>query len=165
MNQMNALAFIVAVSLAMLGTASMSAAQQAGSNEDEAAIRKVIVEMTEGFNNHDGEAAARMYTPDARFVSVRGDKQQFGSSCRSSACDRAPLGETGPVIHLDFRRNRKLGPMTRYPTPKNDFQIDRIHNGAVCKEIGERLSIALGPQSIELQPRLGSLMKQLSEQA
>ena len=72
MNQMNALAAI-AVSLAMLGTASMSAAEQAGSNEDEAAIRKVIVEMTEGFNNHDGKAAARMYTPHARFVSVRGD--------------------------------------------------------------------------------------------
>jgi hypothetical protein len=55
--------------------------------------------------------------------------------------------------------------MTRYPISQNDFQIDRIHNGAVCREIGERLSIALGPQSIELQPRLGSLMKQLSEQA
>ena len=51
----------------------------------------------------------------------------------------------------------------RYPSPQNDFQIDRIHNGAICKEIGERLSIALGPQSIELQPRLLSLMKQLSE--
>jgi uncharacterized protein (TIGR02246 family) len=73
MTQMNALAVIVAVSLATFGTASMSGAQQSGSNDDEAAIRKVIVEMTEGFNNHDGEAAARMYTPDARFVSVRGD--------------------------------------------------------------------------------------------
>ena len=73
MNQMNALAAIVAVSLATLGTTSMSGAQQAGSNEDEAAIRKVIVEMTDGFNNHDGKAAARMYTPDARVVSVRGD--------------------------------------------------------------------------------------------
>jgi len=73
MNQMNALAFIVAVSLAAFGTASISGAQQAGSNEDEAAIRKVIVEMTEGFNNHDGKAAPRMYAPDARFVSVRGD--------------------------------------------------------------------------------------------
>jgi uncharacterized protein (TIGR02246 family) len=73
MNQMNALAAIVAASLATFGTASLSGAQQAGSNEDEAAIRKVIVEMTEGFNNHDGKAAARMYTPDARFVSVRGD--------------------------------------------------------------------------------------------
>jgi uncharacterized protein (TIGR02246 family) len=73
MNQMNALAAIVAISLAALGTASTSRAQQAGSTEDEAAIRKVIVEMTDGFNNHDGKAAARMYARDARFVSVRGD--------------------------------------------------------------------------------------------
>jgi uncharacterized protein (TIGR02246 family) len=73
MDQMKALTAIVTVSLAMLSTVSLSAAPQAGSNEDEAAIRKVIVEMTEGFNNHDGKAAARMYSPDARFVSVRGD--------------------------------------------------------------------------------------------
>jgi len=33
-------------------------------------FRKVIVEMTDGFHNHDGKAAARMYTGDARFVSV-----------------------------------------------------------------------------------------------
>jgi hypothetical protein len=51
-----------------------------------------------------------------------------------------------------------------YPTPQNDVQIDSAHTGAVCKEMGERLSIALGPQSIELQPRLLSLMKQLAEQ-
>jgi uncharacterized protein (TIGR02246 family) len=73
MKRMSAVTAALAVSLATWGTASMSAAQQAGSNEDEAAIRKVIAEMTEGFNNHDGKAAARMYTPDARFVSVRGD--------------------------------------------------------------------------------------------
>jgi hypothetical protein len=48
-----------------------------------------------------------------------------------------------------------------YPTPQNDVQINRVHTGAICKEMGERLSIALGPQSIELQPRLLSLMKQL----
>ena len=73
MNQLNALTAIVAVSLATFGTTSMSGAQQVASNEDEAAIRKVIVEMTDGFNNHDGKAAASMYAPDARFVSVRGD--------------------------------------------------------------------------------------------
>jgi uncharacterized protein (TIGR02246 family) len=68
-----ALAVILAVSLAAWSTASMLSAQQAGNNEDEAAIRKVIVDMTDGFNHHDGKAAARMYTQDARFVSVRGD--------------------------------------------------------------------------------------------
>jgi hypothetical protein len=67
------------------------------------------------------------------------------------------------MIHLDFGEIESSAKM-RYPTPQNDFQNDRIHNGAVCKEIGERLSIALGPQSIELNPRLLSLMKQLSEQ-
>jgi uncharacterized protein (TIGR02246 family) len=73
MNHIEALSVIIAVGLAALGATSVSRAQQAGGSEDEAAIRQVIVEMTEGFNNHDGKAAARMYTPDARFVSVRGD--------------------------------------------------------------------------------------------
>jgi hypothetical protein len=52
-----------------------------------------------------------------------------------------------------------------YPSPQNDVQINRVHTDAVCKEMGERLSVALGPQSLELQPRLLSLMKQLVEQA
>jgi uncharacterized protein (TIGR02246 family) len=39
----------------------------------EAGIRKIIVEMTEGFNSHDGKAASRMYAQDARLVTVRGD--------------------------------------------------------------------------------------------
>ena len=44
-----------------------------------------------------------------------------------------------------------------------DIQINRIQSGAVCKEIGERLSVALGPQSSELPTRLLRLMKQLAE--
>jgi hypothetical protein len=52
-----------------------------------------------------------------------------------------------------------------YPTPQNDVQINHVHADAVCKEMGERLSVALGPQSIELQPRLLSLMKELAKQA
>jgi hypothetical protein len=53
----------------------------------------------------------------------------------------------------------------RYPAAQNEVQIDRAHAGAVCEEIGERLSVALGPQFIELQPALLALIKQLSEQA
>jgi uncharacterized protein (TIGR02246 family) len=49
-------------------------AQSPGSREDEEAIRKVIVEVTEGFNQHDAKAATRMYTPDADLVTVRGDR-------------------------------------------------------------------------------------------
>lgn len=46
-------------------------------------------------------------------------------------------------------------------THQNDVQIDRVHSGAVCKEIGEKLSVVLGPQSIELPPHLLALMEQL----
>ena len=59
----------------------------------------------------------------------------------------------------------ELGAIMPYPTLQNDVQINRVHTDAVCKEMGERLSVALSPQSLELQPRLLSLMKQLVEQA
>jgi uncharacterized protein (TIGR02246 family) len=38
---------------------------------DEAAIRGIVAEMTDGFNRHDAKAATRMYAADADFVSVR----------------------------------------------------------------------------------------------
>jgi uncharacterized protein (TIGR02246 family) len=67
------LAGAIAVSLAMLVSVPAVNAQQPADSDSEAAIRQVIVEMTDGFNNHDGKAASRMYTPDARLVTVRGD--------------------------------------------------------------------------------------------
>lgn len=90
--------------------------------------------------------------------------QQFGSKdCGSSSCDRPPLGETGPNDPFALCDIEQLGTVMPYPTPQNDVQINRVHTGAVCKEMGERLSVALGPQSIELQPCLLSLMKQLEQ--
>jgi uncharacterized protein (TIGR02246 family) len=67
------LAGTIAVSLAMLVSVPAVNAQQPADSDSEAAIRQVIVEMTDRFNNHDGKAASRMYTPDARLVTVRGD--------------------------------------------------------------------------------------------
>ena len=61
-----------AVGLAALVFISDASAQNTES-ESEAAIRKIIVAMTEGFNSHDGQAASRMYAQDARLVTVRGD--------------------------------------------------------------------------------------------
>jgi uncharacterized protein (TIGR02246 family) len=46
--------------------------QNQGMNEE--AIRNVILQMTAGFNKHDAKAATQMYTSDADFVNVRGDK-------------------------------------------------------------------------------------------
>ena len=48
-------------------------AQNIGVSEDEAAIKNLMAEMTNGFNNHDAKAATRMYAPDGDFVSVRGE--------------------------------------------------------------------------------------------
>lgn len=41
--------------------------------------------------------------------------------------------------------------------------INRIHSGAICNEIGERLSAALGPQSNELPARLQALIDELAK--
>jgi len=58
----------LAVAYTMVGGAQTSSDRQ-----DEEAIRKVIMEMREGFNTHDVKAATRMYAPDADFVTVRGE--------------------------------------------------------------------------------------------
>ena len=52
---------------------AISIAQNIGAPEDEEAIKRLMVEMTNGFNNHDAKAATRMYAPDGDFVSVRGE--------------------------------------------------------------------------------------------
>lgn len=44
---------------------------------------------------------------------------------------------------------------------QNDAQADRVHADAICAEIGERLSAALGPPRHELAPRLFELMDNL----
>ena len=58
---------------AIVGLLTTGSAQSVGSREDEESIKKVITEMTDGFNEHDAKAATRMYMPDADFVSVRGE--------------------------------------------------------------------------------------------
>jgi uncharacterized protein (TIGR02246 family) len=59
----------LAVSYAMTGSA-----QTSSDREDEEAIKNIIVETTAGFNAHDAKAATRMYTSDADFVTVIGEK-------------------------------------------------------------------------------------------
>ena len=52
----------------------MSCNQDHDPGKDEQAIRDIILQMTEGFNKHDAKVATQMYTSDADFVNVRGDK-------------------------------------------------------------------------------------------
>ena len=58
----------VGAAAALIATANAQAV-----HTDEAAIRQLIAEMTEGFNQHDGAAASRMYRTDASLVTVRGE--------------------------------------------------------------------------------------------
>ncbi|GEP56168.1 SgcJ/EcaC family oxidoreductase [Reyranella soli] len=67
-----ACAAIIGVS-ALAGYVVVAGAQQMGATADEQAVRQVITDMTEGFNSHDGRAASRMYMPEARLVTVRGE--------------------------------------------------------------------------------------------
>jgi uncharacterized protein (TIGR02246 family) len=66
-------ATLLAVVIGISGFCLVSQAQNVASSGDEDAIRKVIIAMTDGFNRHDAKAAAQMYEPDARFVTVRGE--------------------------------------------------------------------------------------------
>ncbi|HVI77191.1 MAG TPA: hypothetical protein VM715_03325 [Candidatus Acidoferrum sp.] len=42
--------------------------------------------------------------------------------------------------------------------------LSRLHCGAICKEMGERLSLALGAQSNKLPPALLALVGRLKKQ-
>jgi len=45
-----------------------------------------------------------------------------------------------------------------------DVQIDRTHNAAIRREIGDRFRIALNAERLPLTPHLASLLDQLAAQ-
>jgi hypothetical protein len=45
-----------------------------------------------------------------------------------------------------------------------DVQIDRTHNAAIRREIGDRFRIALNAERLPLTPRLSSLLERLAAQ-
>jgi hypothetical protein len=53
--------------------------------------------------------------------------------------------------------------MTNFAHP-GDVQIDRTHNAAIRREIGDRLRISLNAERLPLTPRLASLLDRLAEQ-
>jgi hypothetical protein len=50
---MNSIITVLASAVSIFGISMQGFAQSLGSREDEIAIRAVIVDMTDGFNNHD----------------------------------------------------------------------------------------------------------------
>ena len=72
--QLTARTLVIAViGVAAIGYAANVGAQRDTRSEDEEAIKRVIIEMTTGFNSHDARAASSMYTSDAKLTTVRGE--------------------------------------------------------------------------------------------
>ena len=61
--------------------------QKQNQEKDEQAIRNIILQMTDGFNKHDANAATEMYTSDADFVNVRGDKYTGAAEIRQKLAE------------------------------------------------------------------------------
>ena len=81
-------------------------------------------------------------------------KQRFANQDRGSAHRYRPsLGDIPPNSSLEI-----IMPNLAH---QNDVKIERVHSDAICEEIGERLSVALGPQRHELPPRILALMDNL----
>jgi hypothetical protein len=53
--------------------------------------------------------------------------------------------------------------MTNFAHP-GDVQIDRTHNAAIRREIGDRFRISLNAERLPLTPRLASLLDELAAQ-
>ena len=53
--------------------------------------------------------------------------------------------------------------MTNFAHP-GDVQIDRTHNAAIRREIGDRFRIALNAERLPLTPTLASLLDRLAAQ-
>ena len=53
--------------------------------------------------------------------------------------------------------------MTDFAHP-GDVQIDRIHNAALRREIGDRFRISLNAERLPLTPHLASLLDRLAAQ-
>jgi hypothetical protein len=51
------------------------------------------------------------------------------------------------------------------PALRGDVQIDRVHNAALRREIGERLAVGLGNEPIGMPPHLMMLMNRLRDEA
>jgi len=71
--------FRLAITCAVLSIALSLPSRADNGSTDEQQIRSVVTEMTDGFNKHDARAASQMYTADADFVTVRGERANGAS--------------------------------------------------------------------------------------
>lgn len=70
-----------------------------------------------------------------------------------------PVGKCPALPTNTSKRNA----MTNFAEP-GDVQIDRTHNAAIRREIGDRFRIDLNAERLPLTPRLSSLLDRLAAQ-
>jgi uncharacterized protein (TIGR02246 family) len=129
---------VAAAVLASLFLAPSVAAQ--GTPQDEQAIRRVIVEMTEGFNQHDARASTRMYTTDADLITVRGERfrgtAEFEKGLASIFATRAReathrtlnvsvrfIRPDVALAHVTNELSGLIGPDGQRPAPHQDLSL------------------------------------------
>ena len=66
-------ALVLIAFVVLLGQPAVSVDEALASHTDLDAIKQLITEITAAFNTHDAKAFARLYTPDAWLVTVRGE--------------------------------------------------------------------------------------------
>jgi uncharacterized protein (TIGR02246 family) len=66
-------ALVLIALIVLLGQPAVSVDEALASHTDLDAIKQLITEITAAFNTHDAKAFARLYTPDAWLVTVRGE--------------------------------------------------------------------------------------------
>ena len=109
---------LLAVVIWLSGFGLVTQAQNVGSSGDEDAIRRVVVAMTEGFNHRDGKAAAQMYEPDARFVTVRGEVMS-GQPAIEKGLASILSGRAKKRFPADARCCRQIPPTGRRASPRD----------------------------------------------
>ena len=72
MSQRSALFVVVVMAFMLLGTQEGNAQTAPTSSADEAALRRVVQQVQDGWNAHDGKAFAAAFTSDADYVVVNG---------------------------------------------------------------------------------------------
>jgi uncharacterized protein (TIGR02246 family) len=83
MQQLMAATRAVVIGTAAICCVAAVAAEPVAKPADETEIRRIISEMTDGFNRHDGRAASRMYLPNATLVTVRGEMMEGRAAIES----------------------------------------------------------------------------------
>ena len=143
---MRRLSFPACVVLLVSLYSSALAAQTPATAADEQAIRLLMNQTTDAFNRHDAKAWARVCTPDARLVTVRGESMNGAAEIEQGL---AAIFET----RASKARLRTLDIAVRFVT--TDVALAYVTN-----EMSGVMSSAGGPQPPHTELSIRVLLRQ-----